>query len=79
MNSMLNTLQKNTIKGILFHVLKGCHPFDIESVLMERKLKEEGFKFIKIETDYVEEDAQNIVTRLEAFKQTLKRQSRIYS
>ncbi|WP_418599249.1 2-hydroxyacyl-CoA dehydratase [Phascolarctobacterium faecium] len=43
----------------------------MEAITIERKLKEHGLKFIKIETDYGKEDSQNILTRLEAFKQTL--------
>ena len=71
-NSMLNVLIKENIKGIVFHVLKGCHPYDIESVIVENKLKALGYRFLKIETDYVKEDEQNIVTRLEAFRETLE-------
>ncbi len=70
-NAALNILKKKKIKGIIFHVLKGCHPFDMESGLLETRLKAQGFRFLKIETDYVKEDEQNIVTRLEAFKRTL--------
>jgi benzoyl-CoA reductase/2-hydroxyglutaryl-CoA dehydratase subunit BcrC/BadD/HgdB len=68
---ILNTLRNYGIKGVVYHLLKGCHPYDIESLSLEKKLKDEGFKFIKIETDYVEEDSQNILTRLEAFKNTI--------
>lgn len=71
-NSMQNVLLKENIKGIVYHVLKGCHPYDIESVIIEKKLKASGYRFLKIETDYVEEDEQNIVTRLEAFRKTLE-------
>lgn len=70
-NAILNILKKEKIKGIIFHVLKGCHPYDMESALLETRLKELGFRFLKIETDYVREDEQNIVTRLEAFRRTL--------
>ncbi|MBN1931125.1 MAG: 2-hydroxyacyl-CoA dehydratase [Desulfobacterales bacterium] len=72
LNGMVNVLKNGKIKGVIFHVLKGCHPYDIESVIMENKLKTLGYRFLKIETDYVKEDEQNIVTRLEAFRQTLK-------
>ena len=72
LNGMVNVLKTGTMKGIIFHVLKGCHPYDMESVIMENKLKALGYRFLKIETDYVKEDEQNIVTRLEAFRQTLK-------
>jgi benzoyl-CoA reductase/2-hydroxyglutaryl-CoA dehydratase subunit BcrC/BadD/HgdB len=70
-SAILNVLKKEKIKGIIFHVLKGCHPYDMESGLLEVRLKELGFRFLKIETDYVREDEQNIVTRLEAFRRTL--------
>ncbi len=67
-NNILDIAKKHSIKGVLFHVLKGCHPFDIECIGIERKIRDAGLKFLKIETDYVEEDSQNILTRLEAFK-----------
>jgi len=70
-NSILRVTEKYDVKGVVFHVLKGCHPYDIESFTIEDKLRERGLKFLKIETDYVKEDSQNILTRLEAFKQTL--------
>lgn len=66
-NSILNTLQQHHIRGVVYHVLKGCHPFDIESFNLEPRLKSRGYHFLKIETDYVQEDSQNILTRLEAF------------
>ena len=62
--------------GIIFHVLKGCHPYDMESGILEDPLKQSGFRFLRIETDYVKEDEQNIVTRLEAFRRTLRSQEK---
>lgn len=70
-NNIIATAKEFNIKGVIFNLLKGCHPYDIEAITIERKLKEHGLKFIKIETDYGKEDSQNILTRLEAFKQTL--------
>ena len=46
-NSMLNVLTKENIRGIIFHVLKGCHPYDIESVIVEKKLKALGLSVFK--------------------------------
>jgi benzoyl-CoA reductase/2-hydroxyglutaryl-CoA dehydratase subunit BcrC/BadD/HgdB len=68
-NSILHTLRRHPVAGVIHHVLKGCHPFDIESFGLEDRLKQEGYTFLKIETDYVLEDSQNILTRLEAFGQ----------
>ena len=66
-NTILGTLQHHPVRGVVYHVLKGCHPFDIESFRLERELKAKGVPFLRIETDYVEEDNRNIATRLEAF------------
>jgi benzoyl-CoA reductase/2-hydroxyglutaryl-CoA dehydratase subunit BcrC/BadD/HgdB len=57
--------------GVVFHVLKGCHPFDLESVSLEARIKGAGLKFIKLETDYAAEDSQTLLTRLEAFRSSL--------
>ena len=70
-HAIFNVLEKEKINAVIFHVLKGCHPYDMEAGLLENKLKERGIRCIKIETDYVREDEQNILTRLEAFRRTL--------
>jgi benzoyl-CoA reductase/2-hydroxyglutaryl-CoA dehydratase subunit BcrC/BadD/HgdB len=68
-NSILNTVEQHTVGGVIYHILKGCHPFDMESFGLEERLKARGYKFLKLETDYVAEDSQNLLTRLEAFGQ----------
>lgn len=69
--NILNTMRTYNIPGLIYHQLKGCHPYDIESFYFEKIIKENGFHFLKIETDYCKEDRQNILIRLEAFKETL--------
>ena len=71
-NNINGALADARFKGIVFHVLKGCHPYDLESFSMEAPLKDAGLRFLRVETDYSGEDSQNIVTRLEAFRNTLK-------
>ena len=68
-NSILNTLTHHNLHGVIYHVLKGCHPCDMESVSIEKQLKQKGYKFLRIETDYTDEDGRNILTRLEAFRE----------
>ncbi len=70
--NIIDTMHTHSIKGVVYHILKGCHPYDIESFHFEKTVKERGFHFIKIETDYSREDRQNILTRLEAFRETLR-------
>lgn len=69
--NILETMRNNNIKGLVYHLLKGCHPYDIESYNFEKIIKDNGFHFIKIETDYSKEDEKNILVRLEAFRETL--------
>lgn len=69
--NILTTMRAHNIKGVIYHLLKGCHPYDIESFQFEKVIKENGFHFIKVETDYSREDRQNILSRLEAFRETL--------
>jgi benzoyl-CoA reductase/2-hydroxyglutaryl-CoA dehydratase subunit BcrC/BadD/HgdB len=72
-NNIKGALPDSNFNGIVFHVLKGCHPYDLDSFVMEAPLKEDGLRFLRIETDYAAEDSQNILTRLEAFRRTLGR------
>ncbi len=72
LGNILNQAQGSLFKGVVFHVLKGCHPYDLESFTLEAALKKRGLKFIKVESDYSQEDAKNILTRLEAFKNNLE-------
>ncbi|MDR2459633.1 MAG: 2-hydroxyacyl-CoA dehydratase family protein [Deltaproteobacteria bacterium] len=70
-NNIIAPAHKKLYKGVIFHVLKGCHPFDLESLSLEARLKDEGLKFLKLETDYTAEDSQTLLTRLEAFRSAL--------
>lgn len=69
--NVLHCMRTYNIKGVIYHQLKGCHPYDIESFAFEQAIKESGFHFLKVETDYSKEDRQNILTKLEAFRETL--------
>jgi benzoyl-CoA reductase/2-hydroxyglutaryl-CoA dehydratase subunit BcrC/BadD/HgdB len=59
------------IRGVVFHLLKGCHPYELDSFPLEERITGWGLKFLKIETDYSTEDSRNLLTRLEAFRPTL--------
>jgi benzoyl-CoA reductase/2-hydroxyglutaryl-CoA dehydratase subunit BcrC/BadD/HgdB len=71
-NNILGRLGGDDFGGVVFHVLKGCHPYDIESCGLEGSLKEHGLKFIRLETDYASEDSSNLLTRAEAFRNTMR-------
>ena len=67
-NSILGNV--GSFEGVIFHVLKGCHPYDMESCLLQDLITGRGLKFLRIETDYTAEDGRNLLTRIEAFRQT---------
>ncbi|MDD5697952.1 MAG: 2-hydroxyacyl-CoA dehydratase family protein [Victivallaceae bacterium] len=69
--NVLDTMRTHRLKGIVYHLLKGCHPYDIESLQFEKEIRKNGFHFIKIETDYSPEDEKQILVRLEAFRELL--------
>jgi benzoyl-CoA reductase/2-hydroxyglutaryl-CoA dehydratase subunit BcrC/BadD/HgdB len=64
-------MKRHGMKGLVYHLLKGCHPYDIESRKVERAVKAQGLHFIKLETDYSKEDQGSMLVRLEAFRETL--------
>jgi benzoyl-CoA reductase/2-hydroxyglutaryl-CoA dehydratase subunit BcrC/BadD/HgdB len=70
-NNIWEARQDANFTGVAFHVLKGCHSYDLESFSLEEPLKNEGLRFLRVETDYSFEDSQNMLTRLEAFGRTL--------
>jgi benzoyl-CoA reductase/2-hydroxyglutaryl-CoA dehydratase subunit BcrC/BadD/HgdB len=70
-NNILNQRREAAFQGVVFGVLKGCHPYDLESYSLEEPLKTQGLKFIRLETDYTQEDRQNLLTRLEAYRATI--------
>jgi benzoyl-CoA reductase/2-hydroxyglutaryl-CoA dehydratase subunit BcrC/BadD/HgdB len=71
-NNILNQRQEAAFQGVVFGVLKGCHPYDLESYSLEAPLKARGLRFLRLETDYAQEDRQNLLTRLEAYRETIR-------
>lgn len=72
LNNIRGAVSGTAIRGVVFHVLKGCHPYDLESLTLEEPLKRAGLKCIRLETDYTAEDGGNLLTRLEAFGNNLE-------
>jgi benzoyl-CoA reductase/2-hydroxyglutaryl-CoA dehydratase subunit BcrC/BadD/HgdB len=68
---IMEAVKEADISGVVFHLLKGCHPYEMDSLALERDLAENNVRFVKLETDYAPEDRGNLMTRLEAFKSTL--------
>ncbi len=71
-SKLLTMIEDYKIEGVVYHVLKGCHPYDVELRSIENEFSKRGISQLKIETDYSPEDMEQLRTRIEAFLETLK-------
>lgn len=59
------------VDGVIDVVLQSCHTFNTEATRMERSVKEAGLPYMKIETDYSDNDKGQLSTRINAFIEML--------
>jgi benzoyl-CoA reductase/2-hydroxyglutaryl-CoA dehydratase subunit BcrC/BadD/HgdB len=59
-------------QGVIHYGLQFCSPYQIEAGPLERRLEKEGVPTLRIDTDYGQEDAGQIRTRVEAFIERLR-------
>ena len=60
------------IQGVIYHVLRGCLVYDYEYLALEEELGKLGIPVIRVETDYNEEDVEQLRIRVEAFIELIK-------
>lgn len=60
------------IQGVIYHVLRGCLVYDYEYTLIEEELGKLGIPVIRLESDYNEEDVEQLRIRIEAFIELIK-------
>ncbi len=53
--------------GVIHYALQFCSPYQMEAPLFERQLEDAGLPVLRVETDYSQEDAGQLRTRVEAF------------
>lgn len=58
--------------GVIHYNLQFCHTYANEAVKMEKALEKAGIPLLRIETDYSDEDAGQLKTRIEAFLEMVK-------
>lgn len=63
------------IEGIVFHVLKGQVEYDFELPAIEKLAAEYDLPVIRLETDYQQQDIEQLRIRLEAFSEMLRQRS----
>lgn len=57
--------------GVVYYNLQFCQPYSIEYRKVEKALQEAGVPVIKIESDFSDEDAGQLQTRIQAFLEML--------
>ena len=67
MDRLIKFIEDFKVDGVLYHTLQACHVYGMEIPRTEKALKAMNISLLKIETDYSQEDVEQIRTRLEAF------------
>lgn len=65
-------IKENQIQGVIYHVLRGCLVYDFEYKCIEDELGKLGIPVIRLESDYNEEDIEQLRIRIEAFIELIK-------
>ena len=65
-------IDKFRIAGIVYHVLRNCFVYDMELRRIEQAAASRSVPLLRVESDYSDQDAEQIRTRLEAFVEMLR-------
>lgn len=64
--------EKLNAKGVIHYCLQFCQPYLVESGPVAKELDKSGIPTLRLETDYSQQDAGQLKTRVEAFIEILK-------
>jgi benzoyl-CoA reductase/2-hydroxyglutaryl-CoA dehydratase subunit BcrC/BadD/HgdB len=64
---ILSLIEEFSVDGVVYHSLRLCQLYDIESYKTREVLREKGIPMLNIHTEYSQEDIEQIKTRVEAF------------
>jgi len=64
--------KKLNAQGVIHYSLQFCQPHMVESGPVEKELEKSGIPTLRLETDYSQEDAGQLKTRIEAFVERLE-------
>lgn len=65
-------IKDHQVQGVIYHVLRGCLVYDYEYQMLEEELEKIHVPVIRVESDYNEEDVEQIRIRIEAFIELIK-------
>ena len=65
-------IKEHKVQGVVYHVLRGCLVYDYEYQILEEELAKYDIPVIRVESDYNEEDVEQLRIRIEAFIELIK-------
>jgi benzoyl-CoA reductase/2-hydroxyglutaryl-CoA dehydratase subunit BcrC/BadD/HgdB len=65
-------VKDNKVDGVVYHVLRGCLVYDFEYQIIEREFDKLKIPIIRLESDYNDEDIEQLRVRIEAFIELIK-------
>ena len=69
--NVLNTIKEYRVQGVVQNILQYCHGFNIEAKAIEKACGEANIPSLKIETDYSDEDIEQLRVRIESFAEVM--------
>jgi len=71
-DNLLQMVKDFKIDGVIYHQLRLCQLYDLEFYKVKQILNRENIPLLRIQTDYSQEDIEQIKTRVEAFLEMIK-------
>jgi len=72
MDDIVELAKAYHVDGVIDQHLKFCCLYDTENYFLEKRLKEENIPLLSLETDYTDNDAGQLRTRIEAFLEMIR-------
>jgi benzoyl-CoA reductase/2-hydroxyglutaryl-CoA dehydratase subunit BcrC/BadD/HgdB len=66
-DKLMNMIKEFKIDGVIYHTLRLCLLFDVESFKIKEIMEQNNIPFLQVNTDYSKEDYEQLRTRIEAF------------
>ncbi len=73
LDDIIKLAREYKVDGVVHYNLQFCHTYANEAVKVERALEKEGIPLLRVETDYSDEDAGQLRTRVDAFLEMIRR------
>ena len=73
LDDIVRLAREYQVDGVVHYNLQFCHTYANEAVKVEEVLAKEGIPLLRIETDYSDEDAGQLRTRIDAFLEMIRK------